>query len=791
MLKEQKNLLDEQMAVRRERARKEKFEISSKGRAKIFTDFKVENPATGGEYKVAIRGFSPGDNYCSCPDFRKNALGTCKHIEAVLLHLEKTVSKKRLAGKYVPRVTEVYVHYGAELAIRVTPARDAGSGLHKSLECYFTPEGIFRAEMMERFPKFLDEIEHLDDEVTVYGDVMALVDKELDLIEGRKEETALKKRMKDAAFFRSLVSAKLYPYQKEGVVFLACRRRAILGDDMGLGKTVQAIGAVRLLMNTGGVEKVLTICPASLKHQWKKETERFTDLEPVVVEGNVVSRRRLYRSGIKGWLITTYDTVRRDVDLISEWAPDLIILDEAQRIKNWETATAKSVKELRSRYAFVLTGTPMENKLDELFSIVEFVDDRRLGPAYKFLADHTVLAEDSKTRITGYRDLNKIREKLAPILLRRSKREVLLQLPERTDNMFYVPMSEQQRVPYIDQREIAAKIAAKWARHGWLSELDHRRLLCALTNMRMLCDSTYLFDKETNFSPKLEELRTIIGELVEEGRKVVLFSQWTRMLEKVAEVSLNGYRHVYLHGGVPSAKRGDLIRRFWEDDKVKVFLSSDAGGVGLNLQAGSAIINVDVPWNPAVLEQRIGRVHRMGQDKTVLVINMVTEGSIEERILGIIRNKKALFDGVFEGTCDEVDFRATAKPVFRELVEDMTAGAPPAPEPEDAYGEEETEEAEAGGVSILETTGIDDGSVVGAAGMQAAELGALFNIGKNIFAALAGSIGSNSDDVSAGPVRVVRDAATGARKMNIELPADDALKNSLRQIGQFLVNIGS
>lgn len=778
MLKEQANLMDEQIAARRERARKQEFKIKRKGKEPVYTDFTVANPATGGVYKVAIRGFARGDNYCSCPDFRKNTLGTCKHIEAVLLGLENTVAKRRLNGTFVPRITEVYLHYADELTIRATLAADAGADLKKVVKKYFRPNGVFRHESIEAFPAFLDKIGRLDDRVVVYDDVMDFVERELDMIEGRREEEMYRKKMKDAAFFSGLVSAKLYPYQKDGIIFLACRRRSLLGDDMGLGKTMQAIGAMRLLMKTKGIEKIIIVCPASLKHQWKREIEKFTDLSPIVVEGNIAARRRLYDSGTPEIFITTFDAVRRDTDYIARWAPELIILDEAQRIKNWESITAKKVKELKSKYTFVLTGTPMENKLDELFSIVEYIDDRRLGPAFKFLADHTSYDPEKKSRISGYKDLHKIREKLSPILLRRSKSEVLLQLPERSDSNFFVSMTEEQARPYTEQQEIVGRLIAKWHRYGWLSELDHQRLLCALNNMRMICDSTFLFDKETNISPKLDELKIIIGDIVEEGRKVVIFSQWTRMLEKVAEVSLNGnYRHVYLHGGVPSAKRGELIRKFWEDNDIKVFLSSDAGGVGLNLQAGSAVINVDVPWNPAVLEQRIGRVHRIGQDRNVLVVNMVTKNSIEERILEIIKNKKALFSGVFEGTCDDVKFSAASKSIFRELVDEMTVDAEPPVIEED----EETEEA-AVAAETADTT----------APPPATELEPLFKIGKDIFLTLASALAAPGREHNGdGPVRIITDAKTGARKMNIDLPPDDVLKSSLRQFGQFLMNIGS
>src|SRR5208282_5762320 len=190
----------------------------------------------------------------------------------------------------------------------------------------------------------------------------------------------------------------------------------------------------------------------------------------------------------------------------------------------------------------------------------------------------------------------------------------------------------------------------KWQRQKWLSEIDLRRVLCCLQNMRMLCNSTFLFDKRTHHSPKLEEFREIIRELtVEENRKVVVFSEYERMTFLASqELTKLQIGWVSLHGNVPARKRGDLMARFREDPNCRVFLSTDAGGVGLNLLAASAVVNFEPPWNPARLEQRIGRVHRLGQTHPVQVVHLLTKESIEERVWETLKLKKALFSGLFE-----------------------------------------------------------------------------------------------------------------------------------------------
>jgi SNF2 family DNA or RNA helicase len=443
---------------------------------------------------------------------------------------------------------------------------------------------------------------------------------------------------------------------------------------MGLGKTAQTMAAVELMANDRGIERVLVVAPASVKYQWETEIRKFTDRPVQVIEGGSKARRALYAQPTFYRLIN-YETVLRDLEELNAWQPDLIVLDEAQRIKNWETKISRAVKKLRSRYALVLTGTPLENKLEELYSIVQFVDDRRLGPAFQFLHDHRVI--DDKGKLVGYRNLDKIREKLAPIFLRRTRAEVLKQLPARTDNLVFVEMTPDQQFPYSAQQGILARLVHK----KYLTEVERRRVMCCITNMRMLCNSTFLYDKETNVSPKLEEFARLVRELVKEGpHKVVVFSQWELMLRKAAEV-LERLKigHVTLHGGVPGKQRRGLMDRFRDDAECRVFLSTDAGGTGLNLQTADTVINFEVPWNPAVLNQRVARVHRMGQHRPVQVINLVTRGTIEERVLQTLELKKSLFEGVFSGTSDEVDFSALGRQAFMDTV--RTLVAPPEPPP--------------------------------------------------------------------------------------------------------------
>src|SRR5437763_5728944 len=442
---------------------------------------------------------------------------------------------------------------------------------------------------------------------------------------------------------------------------------------MGLGKTVQTLAAVELLARLRGVGKVLVVAPASVEYRWEGEIRKFTD-RPVQVNDGTIEQRQAQYEQPTFYRLVNYEQATRDLDSLNAWQPDLVVLDEAQRIKNWEAKTSRAVKKLRSRYALVLTGTPLENKLEELYSIVAFVDDRRLGPAFQFLHDHSM--RDDKGNLTGYRNLAAIREKLAPIFLRRTRAEVLGQLPARTDKTVFVELAPEQRVLYDEQRRALVRLITK----PYLTDVDRKRILSCLANLRMVCDSTYLLDKQTNVSPKLDEFAELVAELLTDpAHKAVVFSQWETMLQKAAErLDGLGVGHTLLHGRIPGKDRKALIDRFRTDPTCRVFLSTDAGGTGPNLQTADTVINLEVPWNPAVLEQRIARVHRMGQSRPVRVVHLVARNKIEERVLRAIERKAALFAGLFAGDADELDFAALGTPTFLDTVRGLVDEEPPA-----------------------------------------------------------------------------------------------------------------
>ncbi len=667
-------LREEQIDIRRKRAAEAQFRIEKLSKARTFGEYRVTNPRSGGVYDVSIRGFAVGDNTCNCPDFRTNTLGTCKHIEAVLAPLRQETPPTVQARKATVARPEVYLSYGEQLRVGLHLPPRHSDALGQLAARFFDQQGLWKEG--ERFDDLFVALEQVPEQVTLFSDARDFMERAIEkreMLRREQERVALLER--GQLPLDDLIKVPLYPYQMRGVLFAAYRGRTILGDDMGLGKSIQTMAAAELMARERGIERVLIVAPASVKYQWQHMIAAMTDRSVQLIDGGTKQRKEQYARPAFYRLIN-YELVLKDLDALNAWKPDLIVLDEAQRIKNWESKISRAVKKLKSLFCLVLTGTPLENKLEELYSIVQFVDDRQLGPAFQFLHDHRVLDDNGK--LLGYRNLERVREKLQPILLRRTRQEVLGQLPARTDITVYVEMTDEQRIPYTEQQTTLARLLQK----KYLTELDRRRILCCIANMRMLCDSTFLLDKQTNVSPKLEEFEERLRELVlEEKHKVVVFSQWEMMLTKAAEVlerSKIGY--VMLTGSVPGKQRSGLMERFRTDDACRVFLSTDAGGTGLNLQAADTVINLDPPWNPAVLEQRIARVHRLGQHRPVQVINLVTRDSIEERVLKTIALKRSLFDGVFNGTTDEVSFASLGQKAFLDTVRELLdRPAPPAP----------------------------------------------------------------------------------------------------------------
>ena len=634
-----------QKELRRQFVEREPLSITPDADEAAYGVFDVRNPKTKNSYKVVYRGIDSKWNYCSCMDFKTNRLGTCKHVEAVRKWLE---SHHKNAAVVNPPYSSLYVSYkdGREVCLRIGSSHWAEMKVLAAE--WFTEDGKALPGTLTRMPVFIAKAKEIEPEFRCYPDVTDYLSEIKDAQYRERYLSSMADKNMD-----SLLKTTLYPYQKEGIRFAFSKGKSIIADEMGLGKTVQAIGCAELMRKAGLISSVLVLCPASLKYQWKKEIEKFTDSVAVIVEGPQDKRRELYRSQ-SFYRIVSYNTMSNDIRTFGNAYAECLIMDEVQRLKNWNTQISRAARKIKSDYTIVLSGTPLENKLVELYSVMEFVDQYCLGPYYKFIDETTVKDEGGK--ILSYKNLNLVGERLAKRLVRRRKVDIELQLPERTQQNLFVPMTSRQREIHDELKAGVAQIVSKWRRSHFLSDVDRKRLMLLLSQMRMVCDSTYILDQETRFDTKVEETMNIVQEVVESGDdKIVIFSQWERMTRLIAtELEKLGVGYASLNGKVPSEKRNALVEKFWNEPSCRVFISTDTGSTGLNLQIASRVINLDLPWNPSVLEQRVGRVHRIGQRRNIQVLNMISQDSFEERMLATLEVKASLFEGILDNGDDTV-----------------------------------------------------------------------------------------------------------------------------------------
>ena len=635
-----------QIKLRKQVTDIEHFDISCVDEALCPGEYLVRNPEKNNEYKVVYRGANSEWNYCSCMDFKTSRLGTCKHIEAV---------KKWFGGKRgvhvhreLPPYTSVYLSYRDERCVKIRIGSDNKEAYEQLAKDYFDENHALKKSAYARIGSFLKQARQISDTFRCYKDAIDFI---IDIREKAKREKIVKTY--DDEKLDNLLKVNLYPYQKEGIRFAAKAGKAIIADEMGLGKTIQAIGTAELLRKEGLIGSVLILCPTSLKYQWRSEIKKFTDAEVFVIEGSHLKRKEAYNRP-EPYKIISYNSAANDIKILGSLQTDMLIMDEVQRLKNWNTQISRAARKIESDYSVILSGTPLENKLDELYSIVEFVDNFRLAPYYLFKDKHIITDETGK--VLGYKNLNDIGKKLGDILIRRRKKDVKLQMPERSDKNLFIPMTNEQMEMHQEWQNQVRLLVLKWRRMHFLSDKDRKRLLLFLSQMRMVCDSSYILDQKTRYDTKVDECVNIINDIIsEEGEKVVVFSQWERMTRLIAkELEKKEIGFEYLHGGVPSEKRKNLVDNFMNEPSSRVFLSTDAGSTGLNLQSAATIINIDLPWNPAVLEQRIGRIYRLGQQNNIQVINLVTPDSIEQEMLGKLRFKTSMFEGVLDDGEDSV-----------------------------------------------------------------------------------------------------------------------------------------
>lgn len=431
----------------------------------------------------------------------------------------------------------------------------------------------------------------------------------------------------------------LRDYQKVGFRWFQLLAKykfgGILADDMGLGKTLQSIAFIESVLPDIRARNlpVLIVCPASLLYNWRNELKKFTPhIQVQVIDGNKTKRSDLWRHTLHtDVIITSYPTLRSDTDLYRERFFHTLFLDEAQAFKNPVTKTAKAVKMIKADFRFALTGTPIENTLDELWSIFHVVFP-------ELLPGRRAFSELSRENIA---------KRVRPFILRRMKQDVLKELPKKTETMLYSELQVEQKTLYAAYLAELKQDALKHLKKGDLQR-NRIRILAGLTRLRQLCCHPALFvDGYKGSSAKFEQLMELLEECRISGRRVLIFSQFTQLLGIIrGRLIREGTPYFYLDGQTPSEERIELCDRFNNGEGNLFLISLKAGGTGLNLTGADTVILYDLWWNPAVEQQAADRAHRMGQENEVHVIRLIAKGTIEEKITQLQHKKQGLIDEV-------------------------------------------------------------------------------------------------------------------------------------------------
>ena len=453
----------------------------------------------------------------------------------------------------------------------------------------------------------------------------------------------------------SILDNTLRYYQKTGYKWLKTldnyKFGGILADDMGLGKTIQMLSIIVGYVEEEKQRKTsIVICPSSLTLNWQNEAQKFsTNLKTLVIKGSAEERKKQI-SEIQKYdlVITSYDLLKRDIEEYKEKKYEFkyAIADEAQYLKNSNTQNAKAVKEITAETKYALTGTPIENSLAELWSIFDFIMPGYLFGYKKFKTEfETPIIKDNSTSA-----MKKLKMLIEPFVLRRTKKQVLTELPEKTITVLNNQMKEEQEKIYLTYLAQAKKDVKETIQINGL-EKSHIQVLAALTRLRQICCHPSLFIKNyKSGSSKLEQCIEIIKDAVEAEHKILLFSGYTSMFELIEEeLNQNGIKYFKLTGATKVDERIRMVDEFNENKDIKVFLISlKAGGTGLNLTGADMIIHYDPWWNASAENQATDRAYRIGQKNNVQVYKLITKNSIEEKIYELQQRKSQLIDNVLD-----------------------------------------------------------------------------------------------------------------------------------------------
>ena len=454
----------------------------------------------------------------------------------------------------------------------------------------------------------------------------------------------------------------LRDYQKWGVKWLTtiykCQFGGILADEMGLGKSIQTISFIKQVLKEKKDAKILIVSPTSLIYNWQKEFEKFGSFLKYTVVAEAKGRREeiLKNSSSYNIFITTYGLVRNDFSFYEDLFFELCVIDEAQAIKNYQAMMTREIKKIKANCKIALTGTPVENNVTELWSIFDFIMPGYLNSIFKFREKY-LIKDVNEEDLNILKTLN---EQISPFILRRKKKDVIKSLPEKLESKIYMELPKQQKLLYVKVLNDTKEEMDQLIREQGFQK-SRVKVLQLLTKLRQLCiDPNVLFEEYTGESVKMEELLRIVKEYIATGHKILIFSSFKRVLENVKKLfqehSISNYM---IDGSVKSRDRMDMVESFNKDLTNCFLITLKAGGTGLNLVGADVVIHLDIWWNPQVENQATDRAHRIGQEKNVTVIKLITKGTIEEKIIELQEKKRVLSENLIEGKKEDTLMQLT------------------------------------------------------------------------------------------------------------------------------------
>lgn len=467
-----------------------------------------------------------------------------------------------------------------------------------------------------------------------------------------------------------------HPYQRQGVAIMLAAKRLLLADSVGLGKTIQSVAAIAMALKSGVCRRAMVVTTAGLKGQWREEALKYLQPDAIegladgfaVIGGDRAKRLEAYNNPANRVLVLNYELFLHDLRIMPPVG--MVLLDEAARIKSLDAKTTQNIRvycvKHRVRYRYALTATAIENRLEDFFSILLFLNDRSLGFHTYFVYHYCKLRQFRAPngrrirQVIGHLNLDEAKRRTAHVLLRRTKDDVGTELPELIVRNVAVNLGPLQRKKY-EQVKVEAKDP-----DSDLDPLQRSRLL------REVCDSLALVESGATESAKLDELEYFVRNVIGPDHSLVIFTQWRRMAKLIAERLADCYeqRPRVISGQVKSQDR-DRHRQDFNEEKYRCLVMTDAGKAGLNLQACETMVNFELPWNPATLKQRIGRMHRAGQQhKVTTVVNFITNNTIEHRVAERLMRRHRVFDTVLTAAEDELQVMDFSKTLTtRDLME--------------------------------------------------------------------------------------------------------------------------